>query len=266
MNDGTGGTPRRGIHWWVRRFFFAWAILSTLWVANKMRTRGVSAETLRSSPAVAVSDGPAILELRPVRANGTAALIFFCGAGVSAQAYAPLLRPVAEAGYPVFIIKLPYRFAPFDSHKQAAIDRARSVIAAHPAVAHWVVSGHSLGAALTARMVHADAAGVAAIVLAGTTHPREDDLSALRLPVTKVYATNDGVAPYDRMQANKHLLPAHTKWVEIRGGNHSQFGHYGHQLLDGKPTISRAAQQSITRSAIVEALAGGAAPGGAPLH
>lgn len=266
MNDGTGGKPRRGIHWWVRRFFFAWAILSTLWVANKMRTRGVSAEMLRSSPAVAVSDGPTILEFRPTRANGTAALIFFCGAGVSAQAYAPLLRPVAEAGSPVFIIKLPYRFAPFDSHKQAAIDRARSVIAAHPAVAHWVASGHSLGAALTARMVHADAAGVAAIVLAGTTHPREDDLSALRLPVTKVYATNDGVAPYDRMQANKHLLPAHTKWVEIRGGNHSQFGHYGHQLLDGKATISRAAQQAITRTAILEALAGGAAPGGAPLH
>ena len=39
--------PRRGIHWWVRRFFFAWAIFSTLWVAGKMRTRGVSDETLQ---------------------------------------------------------------------------------------------------------------------------------------------------------------------------------------------------------------------------
>lgn len=255
MQHPNGDRPRRGIHWWVRRFFFVWAIVSTAWVADKMRTRGVDDATLRTSPAVAVSDGPAMLAFRPTRAKGTAALIFFCGAGVAAHAYAPLLRPIAEAGYPVFVVKLPYRFAPFEAHKETAIDRAREVMAAHPAVGHWVVSGHSLGAALAARTVHANAAGVAAIVLAGTTHPREDDLSALPLPVTKVYATNDGVAPYDRMQATKHLLPAHTKWVEIRGGNHSQFGHYGHQLLDGKATIPRDTQQAITRAAILEALA-----------
>jgi pimeloyl-ACP methyl ester carboxylesterase len=238
----------------VRRFFFAWAILSTLWVANKMRTRGVSAEMLRTSPAVAVSDGPTILEFRPARAKDTSALIFFCGAGVSAHAYAPLLRPVAEAGYPVFIIKLPYRFAPFDSHKETAIERARGVIAGHPAVGHWVISGHSLGGALAARTVHSRPTAIAAVVLIGTTHPRSDDLSALKMPVTKVYASNDGVAPYDRIQATKHLLPAHTRWVEIRGGNHSQFGHYGHQLLDGKPTITRETQQAMTRSAIFDAL------------
>ncbi len=252
---GRGDKPRRGIHWWVRRFFFAWAILSTLWVADKMRTRGVSADTLRTSPAVAVKDAPTILEFRPARTKGNSALIFFCGAGVSAHAYAPLLRPVAEAGYPVFVVRLPYRFAPFDSHKEAAIERARGVMAAHPAVAHWVLSGHSLGGALAARMVHARPAAVSAVVLIGTTHPRSDDLSALRLPVTKVYGSNDGVAPYDRIQATKHLLPAHTKWIEVRGGNHSQFGHYGHQLLDGSATISREAQQEITRSALLELLA-----------
>jgi len=255
MPHPAAGKPRRRIHWWVRRFFFAWAILSTLWVAGKMRTRGVSAETLRTSPAVAVSDGPTVLEFRPARAKSTSALIFFCGAGVSAHAYAPLLRPVAEAGYPVFIVKLPYRFAPFDSHKETAIDRARGVIAAHPAVVHWVISGHSLGGALAARTVHSRPEAIAAVVLIGTTHPRNDDLSALRIPVTKVFASNDGVAPYDRIQATRHLLPAHTRWVEIRGGNHSQFGHYGHQLLDGKPAITRETQQAITRVAILEALA-----------
>jgi poly(3-hydroxybutyrate) depolymerase len=245
---------RKRIHWWVRRFFFVWAILSTLWVANKMRTRGVSADTLRTTSTVVVNDRSATLEFLPARAKSTSALIFFCGAGVSAHAYAPLLRPVAEAGYPVFIVKLPYRFAPFESHKKTAIARARTVMAMHPAVAHWVVSGHSLGGALAARMVHSQPAAVAAVVLIGTTHPRQDDLSALEIPVTKVYASNDGVAPVDRIQATKHLLPKDTRWVGIRGGNHSQFGHYGHQLLDGRPTISRAAQQAITRSAVLEAL------------
>jgi pimeloyl-ACP methyl ester carboxylesterase len=73
--------------------------------------------------------------------------------------------------------------------------------------------------------------------------------------VTKIYATNDGVAPADRVLANKHLLPAHTKWVRIDGGNHSQFDHYGHQLFDGRATISREAQQAIVRSELRESLA-----------
>jgi pimeloyl-ACP methyl ester carboxylesterase len=92
------------------------------------------------------------------------------------------------------------------------------------------------------------------MVLIGTTHPKESDLSSLTMPVTKVYGSKDGVAPVDRVMANKRLLPPHTRWVEIQGGNHSQFGHYGHQFLDGRATISRDAQQAATRDAILEAL------------
>ncbi len=160
-----------------------------------------------------------------------------------------------HSGHAVFIVKLPYRFAPLGSHKQAAVDRARNVIAAHPNVSHWVIAGHSLGGALASRVTLSDPTAFSALVLIGTTHPKHDDLSFLQLPVTKVYASNDGIAPRARVLANKGLLPAHTKWVEIKGGNHSQFGHYGHQLFDGTATISREAQQSVTRSALLEALA-----------
>ncbi|MBK5260034.1 MAG: hypothetical protein JJE51_10600 [Thermoanaerobaculia bacterium] len=74
------------------------------------------------------------------------------------------------------------------------------------------------------------------------------------IPVSKVYASNDKVAPPDRILSNRRLLPSHTKWVEIKGGNHSQFGHYGHQLFDGDATISREAQQTIARSALLDVL------------
>jgi hypothetical protein len=53
---------------------------------------------------------------------------------------------------------------------------------------------------------------------------------------------------------NKRLLPAHTNWVEIVGGNHSQFGHYGHQLFDGYATLTRSEQQTITRTELLNAL------------
>jgi hypothetical protein len=74
------------------------------------------------------------------------------------------------------------------------------------------------------------------------------------MSVTKVYGSNDGVAPPDRMFSNRGLLPKDTRWVEINGGNHSQFGHYGRQLFDGKATTSREAQQATTRAALLEAL------------
>lgn len=256
MTDAVAATKRMPseVHKWIRRGFFLWAVISTAWLANSIRTRGVDGRLLQSSPAVSVVDQAATLAFLPTSSNGKKGLIFICGSGIAAAAYAPLLRPVAEAGYPVFVVKLPYRFAPLESHKQAALSTARGVIATHPEVSHWVMAGHSLGGALTARLARSDARVLSAIVLIGTTHPKADDLSSLQIPVTKIYASEDDIAPVDRVLANRRLLPQRTKWVEIKGGNHSQFGRYGHQLFDGTATISREEQETITRSAILETL------------
>jgi hypothetical protein len=56
------------------------------------------------------------------------------------------------------------------------------------------------------------------------------------------------------IRATRHLLPRETRWIEIEGGNHSQFAHYGHQILDGSPAIARAEQQDVTRAALLDAL------------
>jgi pimeloyl-ACP methyl ester carboxylesterase len=231
-----------------------WAVTSTAWLANSMRTKGVDAALLQSSTTVTVVDGTATLEFVPTAPGSSAGLVFICGAGVAAAAYAPLLRPIADAGYPVFIVKLPFRFAPLASHRDQAIARARSVIASHRAIRSWVVAGHSRGAALVARMAHADPQLLSGLVLIGTTHPRDEDLSSLPLPVTKIYGTNDGVAPAADVLKHARLLPPATKWVALDGGNHSQFGHYGHQLFDGTATIARDAQQAMTRSELLAML------------
>jgi predicted alpha/beta-hydrolase family hydrolase len=194
-----------------------------------------------------------MLEFRPAVAKNTTALTFICGSGVAAQAYAPLLRPIAEKGFAVFVIKLPYRFAPLESHKETAIERVQGVMVAHPAM-RWVVSGHSLGGALALRVAQSESSHVAALVLIATTHPKDTDLSDLKMPVTKIYASNDGVAPRDRILANRNLLPASTTLMEMRVGNHSQFAHYGPQVFDGHATITRESQQSQTREGLVQVL------------
>lgn len=237
----------------IRYGFLLWAVFVTLWIANSYRTRNVPDEILRSSETVSVVEGASVLEFLPHLSSERPALVFICGSGVTAHAYACLVRPVAEAGYPVFVVKLPYRFAPLESHKQITLERVRSVITAHHEITHWVISGHSLGGALACRAVESRSKDFSAMVLIGTTHPKQD-LSSLSIPVTKIYASNDKVAPLKRILANKRLLPENTQWVEINGGNHSQFGHYGHQLFDGKATISREAQQAATRTAILDVL------------
>ncbi|KQZ26217.1 alpha/beta hydrolase [Duganella sp. Root1480D1] len=133
----------------VRWLFLAWALVSTGWLANSYRTRGVGPALLAGSV-----DADENLFL-PAHAQGVhSGLVFICGSGVAAEAYVPMLHPVADAGFPVVIIKLPLRFAPLDSNKDEALQRVRRAMAAHGDIRRWVVAGHSLGGALAARLVH----------------------------------------------------------------------------------------------------------------
>jgi pimeloyl-ACP methyl ester carboxylesterase len=252
--DGAPDVTRRPIRRWIRIGFLLWGTFAFAWMGNTVRTRGVASDLLRTSPDVTVAEDASTLSFQPTTRRQTSALVFICGSGVHAHAYAPLLRPIADQGYAVFIVKLPYRFAPLDAHRIEVVNRVRALMADRQDVTGWVVAGHSLGGALAARVALTDQGRRAAFVLIGTTHPRDHDLSKIEVPITKIYGTLDGVAPVDRMMANKRLLPGHTTWVEIPGGNHSQFGHYGRQLFDGAATISREAQQSVTRDVLLEAL------------
>ena len=244
------GRLRRGI----RTFFLIWAVLATTYVLNTFRTRGVDDSLLTSDGSIGVDLSDERLRLLPRGRSSTAGLVFIAGAGVSPKAYLPLLRPIARRGHAVVVLGLPWRIAPLERHKQAAVDRARATIAADPAASSWVVAGHSQGGALASRILLDPPARLRSAVLIGTSHPKRFDLSQTRIPITKVVATNDGVATPGMVENNHHLLPAHTRWIHIEGGNHSQFGHYGKQLLDGDATISRERQQEITREALLAAL------------
>lgn len=220
---------------------------------NQFRTQNVDSSMLTSSDFVTVKVDGVSLEFHPNEKHSTGVL-FFCGSGVEADAYAPMLRPISERGYAIIIVKLPGRFAMLTNQKEAVLETARTLIQSRPEIRKWVVSGHSLGAALSCKFVQKYPSSGSALLLVGTTHPKEDNLSNLKIPVTKIFGSVDGVAPIEKIEANRNLLPLSTKWIKIEGANHSQFGNYGHQLQDGSATISREAQQALVRDEIINLL------------
>ncbi|MGE0554452.1 MAG: alpha/beta hydrolase [Gemmatimonadales bacterium] len=252
--DPPGGPMRRNsVRRWLRRIWVAVGIAFMVWLAWNAQAHGVDPAVLRSTDEVLVVDSGPLLRFAPRWLSPGAGLIFLPGAAVEPAAYAPLLRAVAEAGFPATLVRLPWRLAPTAASRAVLWGRIAAIRAGDPS-RRWLLAGHSRGAALSAQFAAEHAQALSGLVLIGTTHPKRTSLGALALPVTKVYGTRDCVAPVDAVLANAHLLPDATHWVRLEGANHQQFGWYGRQLGDCRATISRAAQQAATLRALLSAL------------
>ncbi len=173
------------------------------------------------------------------------ALIFYPGGKVEADAYAPLLRRLAEEELDVFLVEMPFRLAIFDA------DRASAVMGAYD-YGHWYLCGHSLGGAIAAIYASQHAESLSGLILlaAYPTKPLDDTL-----PLLLIYGSEDGVLNRRSYEAGKEYWPAASEELVIAGGNHAQFGNYGAQSGDGTPRISADEQQRQTAEAILALLA-----------
>lgn len=238
---------------WIRRIWLGAGLSFIAWLVWNSQAHGVSPALLQSNDAVEVSDSGGVLRFWPRRGAAASGLIFLPGGGVDPDAYVPLVRAVADAGYPVALVRLPWRVAPTASSQARVWDRIQGVLAQAPE-RRWILAGHSRGAALSARLAGEHPEAPAGLVLIGTTHPKQASLAALSLPVTKIYGTRDCVADSAAVFANAQLLPKHTRWVRLEGANHRQFGWYGAQLGDCSATMSREEQQAQTLAVLLAAL------------
>ena len=224
------------------------------WLLFNMQARGVDAAVLESGDAVTVDDAGADLRFVPTVDTARVGLVFYPGALVEPEAYAPLARDVAEAGYEVVLVPIPFRLAPFERHRDALAAHTLDLIRADGERHAWVIGGHSKGGALAAAFARDHATDLAGLLLVGTSHPREDDLSGLRLDVTKVYGSEDGLASEEEIHRFAPNLPGATHFVRVDGANHAHFGWYGWQLGDGSARIPRAEQHEATVQAVLDQL------------
>ena len=229
-------------------------VIFVVWSLLAYRATAVAHQALQPDAAVTVTAGDGSWSFTP-RTPAAAGLIFFPGGLVDPVAYAPLAHAVAAAGYPAVLVQVPMRGAFGGADSPAVRSRALLAARSHGSVRAWVIAGHSRGGVIAATFARDGFPSLAGVVLIGTSHPRDFSLAALTIPVTRVYGTADTIASVEKLERTRGNLPASTRMVQIDGGNHSQFGYYGFQFLDWPATITRDAQQAITRQAILDALA-----------
>lgn len=201
---------------------------------------------LQSSPAVQVSEQNGWLVFTPAQQRQTG-FIFYPGGLVDPRAYAPLAVEIAQAGFVVVIPPMPLNLAVFSP------EVADEIIAFYPAVAHWVIGGHSLGGTMAAQYAYERPEQIQGLVL-WASYPAGETQPPAGLHALSLYGTQDGLIPLSEIEASAALLPADTQFVAINGGNHAQFGFYGAQDGDKPAGISPEEQKALTVAATVEFL------------
>lgn len=240
------GTDRRAPTW-LRIVAIA---LGALWVVAIAWLRPFSAiepslTAMESDADVTVTETATTIVLEPTEASDKAALAFQPGARVDPRAYAAVLRPLAEEGHPVVIVKQPLNigFLALDG-----LDIARSTGVDADV---WALGGHSLGGSVAA--IEALAEGVddslAGLVLFAS-YPA-GDMSGFEGAVTSISGSEDGLSTPAKIEASREDLPATASFVVVDGASHAQFGDYGPQPGDGVGTLGDdEAREQITVAAM----------------
>jgi dienelactone hydrolase len=221
-------------------------VAAWLFVFSPFPVMDEASEALVDDGMVTVDTEPS-LTFAPAQGDVEAGIVLYTGARVPPEAYAPLAREIAAAGYLVVLPQLPLNFAIFDANAAAA------VIAEAPEVSTWAVGGHSLGGSMAARFADTSSE-VGGLVLLAAYPEGSLDLSDAELDVLAVSGTADEIATPAEIDDGLTRLPGDTVDLRLDGGNHAQFGWYGEQSGDGVATMSRETQTEATAAAIVALL------------
>lgn len=200
------------------------------WASFPLGPEDSALTSLQSDASVNVKTSPDWITFQPAASDPVSGFIFYPGGRVDYRSYAPLLKPLAEKGYLVVLVRMPLSLAVFSPSK------AEAVLAAFPEINSWSIGGHSLGGSMAANFCFTHPGVMEGLVLWASYPADSNSLSAQSLKVLSIYGSEDG--GLEGIEASAPLLPANTIWYRMEGGNHAQFGAYGPQGGDGVATIS----------------------------
>lgn len=196
--------------------------------ANEEATYALTSET------ITITDTDDLITFEPSQYD--TGIIFYPGAKVEAESYAPLCKKWAEEmNIYVVIVKMPYNLAILDEDKASEVNNEN--------VQHWYMAGHSLGGVAASDHISKHKDSFEGLILLASYSTK--DLSDTNLNVLTIYGSNDTVLNHESYDKNRSNLPVDTIEVVIDGGNHSQFGSYGSQKGDTQATITSEKQLDL---------------------
>lgn len=222
--------------WKIAGGFFILFCGCAFWYLYQLRPLPETYDALQDSAEIRVSFEDYGISFTPVSKHSKV-LLFYPGAFVDELAYAPLCRAIAKEGVRCVLIKMPLRLALFGYRAPLSTPLFAD------SSKEYILAGHSHGAEMAAHFINENPERIAKLILLGTQYPEKISLAENTIKVLKVYGTNDGLEPVSQVEKNKVNLPAGTRYVEIPGANHGQFGYYGTQPFDDPATISREEQK-----------------------
>lgn len=172
-------------------------------------------------------------------------IIFYPGAFVTTESYSQWATQVASAGYSIYVLHMPLNLAVFSK------DAAQEVIEDSPEE-RFVLAGHSLGGVIASRFAAEHSKEIDGLIFLASYPDEKGTLKNTDLSVLSMTASNDEVLDSTKYYQAKDYMPTRTTSVEIKGGNHAEFGSYGAQKGDGSATISNKEQQIKISTYIVE--------------
>lgn len=205
-------------------------------------------KAMETADQVTVSEQENWIDFMPDKPEGIS-VIFYPGGLVKPESYAPLAHELAKAGHHTVIAKMPVNLAVL---KQNLADDIRN---AYPDES-FVMGGHSLGGSMAARYAASHPDALQGIFFLASYPDQKGSVKSLGIQALSILGTNDEVVNATKYQNGRAYLPEDTVYYTIEGGNHSQFGDYGHQSGDGEPEITGEEQLSQTVKAVTEWLEG----------
>ncbi len=164
--------------------------------------------------------------------NEKKGIIFYTGAKVEPDAYA-YLSLVENVN--IYIIESPFNIAFLNQNKSS------DIIDENNDIEQWYIAGHSLGGVVANNYAQNNSKEFDGVIYLASypTGQLNEELDYL-----SIYGTNDLVLG-DYSDKKDLFLEENTQFVEVDGGNHSQFGCYGFQKGDGKPDVTEEEQHKI---------------------
>jgi hypothetical protein len=156
--------------------------------------------------------------------------VFYQGGLVDSKGYSYLAK-LANFGITVFIEDFYRNLAFFDP------SRINKRIKEYQNINKWYLGGHSLGGAMACRYVASNPSKIKGLILLGSY----SDRLIKDVKVLSIYGSLED----DSMETRTDNLPEDTIYVEIDGGNHTNFGMYALQKGDPESTNTKKEQQDI---------------------